>query len=336
MKTLVTGSTGLVGSAFVERLLAKGHEVRALARKTSDLSHLKTTKAEIVFGDITEYESLPPIVQGIETVFHTAAKVTPGWGTWDEFEKTTVQGTENMLRASAEAGVTRFLHVSSCAVYGDTSQKGDIPADESTPCAAQKTPLSYYDYAKLLAEQACWKYHEQGKIPVSMIRIGTAYGPRDRLLAYHVYSQASLPIMMWPGSANPRNSIVYSSDIAELAILAATNDKAIGQVYNVAWPEPVRLKEFTEAMIKARGLKRSWVTMPYSVAWIWCYSMETFAKLRRSQKMPYLTLAALRSLNTEYYLDGAKARNELGWQPKISLEEGTRQYVQWRRAHPKR
>ena len=336
MKTLVTGSTGLVGSAFVERLLAKGHEVRALARKTSDLSHLKTTKAEIVFGDITEYESLPPIVQGIENVFHTAAKVTPGWGTWDEFEKTTVQGTENMLRASAEAGVTRFLHVSSCAVYGDTSQKGDIPADESTPCAAQKTPLSYYDYAKLLAEQACWKYHEQGKIPVSMIRIGTAYGPRDRLLAYHVYSQTSLPIMMWPGSANPRNSIVYSSDIAELAILAATNDKAIGQVYNVAGPEPVRLKEFTEAMIKARGLKRSWVTMPYSVAWIWCYSMETFAKLRRSQKMPYLTLAALRSLNTEYYLDGAKARNELGWQPKISLEEGTRQYVQWRRAHPKR
>ena len=336
MKTLVTGSTGLVGSAFVERLLAKGHEVRALARKTSDLSHLMTTKAEIVVGDITEYESLPPIVQGIDTVFHTAAKVTPGWGTWDEFEKTTVQGTENMLRASAEAGVTRFLHVSSCAVYGDTSQKVDIPADESTPCAAQKTPLSYYDYAKLLAEQACWKYHEQGKIPISMIRIGTAYGPRDRLLAYHVYSQTSLPIMMWPGSANPRNSIVYSSDIAELAILAATNDKAIGQVYNVAWPEPVRLKEFTEAMIKARGLKRSWVTMPYSVAWIWCYSMETFAKLRRSQKMPYLTLAALRSLNTEYYLDGAKARNELGWQPKISLEEGTRQYVQWRRAHPKR
>ncbi len=336
MKTLVTGSTGLVGSAFVERLLAKGHEVRALARKTSDLSHLKTTQAEIVFGDITEYESLPPIVQGIENVFHTAAKVTPGWGTWDEFEKTTVQGTENMLRASAEAGVTRFLHVSSCAVYGDTSQIGDIPADESTPCAAQKTPLGYYDYAKLLAEQVCWKYNEQGKIPVSMIRIGTAYGPRDRLLAYHVYSQTSLPIMMWPGSANPRNSIVYSSDIAELAILAATNDKAIGQVYNVAGPEPVRLKEFTEAMIKARGLKRSWVTMPYSVAWIWCYSMETFAKLRRSQKMPYLTLAALRSLNTEHYLDGAKARNELGWQPKISLEEGTRQYVQWRRAHPKR
>ncbi len=91
MKTLVTGSTGLVGSALVERLLAEGYEVRALARNTSDLSHLKTTQAEVVFGDVTEYETLPPIVQGIEIVFHTAAKVTPGWGTWDEFEKITVQ-----------------------------------------------------------------------------------------------------------------------------------------------------------------------------------------------------------------------------------------------------
>ncbi len=336
MKTLVTGSTGLVGSAFVERLLAKGHEVRALARKTSDLSHLKTTQAEIVFGDITEYETLPPIVQGIDTVFHAAAKVTPGWGTWDEFEKTTVQGTKNMLGASAEAGVSRFLHVSSCAVYGDTSKKGNIPADESTPREVQKTPLTYYDYAKLLAEEACWTYQRQGKIQVSMIRIGTAYGPRDRLLAAHVYNQSSFPIMMWPGNANPRYSIVHVSDIAELAILAATNDKAIGQVYNVAGPEPVRLKEFAEAMINARGLQRRWVTMPYRLAWIWCYSTETFAKLRRSQKMPYLTLAAFRSLNIEGYLDGTKARNELGWQPEISLEEGTRQYVQWRRAKEKR
>ena len=92
MKTLVTGSTGLVGSTLVERLIARGYEVRALARKTSDLSHLKTTRAEIVFGDITDYDTLPPVVQGIDIVFHAAAKVTPGWGAWEEYEKTTCGG----------------------------------------------------------------------------------------------------------------------------------------------------------------------------------------------------------------------------------------------------
>jgi nucleoside-diphosphate-sugar epimerase len=336
MKTLVTGSTGMVGSALVERLLAKGYEVRALARKTSDLNHLKTTRAEIVFGDITDYDTLPPIVQGIDIVFHAAAKVTPGWGTWKEYEKTTVEGTENMLRASAEAGVRRFLQVSSYTVYGEACQKGDIPADESTPCEARKTPPTYYDYAKLLAEQACWEYHRQSKIQVSMIRIGSAYGPRDRLLADRVYKQTSFPMMMWPGSANPRYAIVYASDIVELAILAATNDKAIGQAYNVAGPEPVRLKEFTKAMIRARGAKRSWVTMPYPVAWVWCYSMETFAKLRRSKEMPYLTLASLRSINKEGYLDGSKAKKELGWEPKVSIDKGTRLYVQWLRSQKKK
>jgi len=143
-------------------------------------------------------------------------------------------------------------------------------------------------------------------------------------------------MMMWPGSANPRYAIVYASDIVELAILAATNDKAIGQAYNVAGPEPVRLKEFTKAMIRARGATRSWVTMPYPVAWVWCYSMETFAKLRRSKEMPYLTLASLRSINKEGYLDGSKAKKELGWEPKVSIDEGTRLYVQWLRSQKKK
>jgi nucleoside-diphosphate-sugar epimerase len=335
MKTLVTGSTGLVGSALVEQLLAQGYEVRALARKTSDLSHLKTTRAEIVFGDVTDYATLPPAVQGVDIVFHAAAKVTPGWGSWKEFEETTVQGTRNMLRASAEAGVKRFLQVSSHMVYGDACQKGDVPADECTPLEAFKSPPTYYDYSKMLAEQVCREYQQQGRIAVSMIRIVSAYGPRDRLLADRVYKQTSFPILFWPGDANPRYAITYVSDIAELAILAATSDKAIGQVYNVAGPQPVRLKEFAEAMIRARGEKKLHANMPYAVAWVWCWIMESVARLMRAKKMPYLTLASLRSIHREGYLDGSKARNELGWEPKVSIDEGTRLYVEWLRSQKK-
>ena len=116
MKALVTGGTGCVGSALVERLLENGFEVRALARKTSDLHHLKTTGAQIVFGDVTDYESLRAAADGVDVVFHAAAKVTPGWGTWEEFEKTTVRGTENLLKAAVAGGATRFLQVSSYTV----------------------------------------------------------------------------------------------------------------------------------------------------------------------------------------------------------------------------
>ncbi len=83
MKSLVTGAKGYLGIHIVERLLEQGHEVRALARKTSDIRHLKTTGAEIVFGDIEDYDSLVPAVDGVDVVFHAAARVMPGWGVGD-------------------------------------------------------------------------------------------------------------------------------------------------------------------------------------------------------------------------------------------------------------
>ncbi len=332
MRALVTGGTGCVGSALVERLLEKGFSARALVRKTSDLSHLKTTGAEIVFGDVTDYESLVSATNGVDIVFHAAAKVTPGWGTWEEFEKTTVRGTENLLKASIASGVSRFLQVSSYTVYGNACLKSDIPADESTDCAVCLTPKTYYDYAKLLAEKACWDYQRLGKIKVSMIRIGSAYGPRDRLISDRIYRYSASPIILWPGRSNPRYAIVNSYDIADLAILAATSEKAAGEVYNVATSEPTRLRQFAEAMVQARGGRKIWGSVPFHVAYVWCYIMETVAILRHAKGMPFLNRYFIQQLNMECYLDGSKAKRELGWEPKISLREGTKAYVEWRKA----
>ena len=332
MKTLVTGGTGCVGSALVERLIAQGHEVTALARKTSDLSHLKTTGAQIVYGDVQDYESLAPAVEGRDVIFHAAAKVTPGWGSWEEFEASTVKGTENLLKASVEARVPRFLQVSSYTVYEASSRTSETPVDETTTCTVEFTPQTYYDYAKLLAENLCWEYHNQGKIKVSLIRIGSAYGPRDRLIADRIYRYVSFPIVLWPGTVNPRYAIVYSSDVADLAILAATSDQAVGQSYNVAPPEMIRLKDFTEAMIRAMGARRIRGTMPYSVAYLWCCLMEGIAKLRGTKEMPFLNRYSIGIMRTECCLNGTKARQELGWQPKVPIEQGAKLYVEWRRS----
>lgn len=331
MKALVTGSTGCVGSALVERLLEKGFEVRALARKTSDLRHLRTTGAEIVFGDITDCESLRAAAQGVDVVFHAAAKVTPGWGTWEEFERTTVRGTQNLLEAAAAAGCQRFVQVSSFTVYGEACMKGDMAADETTECAVCLTPKTYYDYAKLLAERSCWEYQKQGKIKVSMIRIGSAYGPRDRLISDRLYRYAASPVILWPGMSNPRYAIVHSRDIADLCILAATSEKAVGEVYNVACPEPTRLREFTQAIVKARGGRKVWGRVPFSVAYVSCYLMELIARMLRAKEMPFLNRYFILQLNQDIHLDASKAGRDLGWVPQVSLEEGTREYVQWRR-----
>jgi nucleoside-diphosphate-sugar epimerase len=169
-----------------------------------------------------------------------------------------------------------------------------------------------------------------------MIRIGAIYGPRDRLLADRVYRHVSPPLIVWPGESNPKYSIVYATDAADFAILAATSDRAQGEVYNVAPPHEIRLRDFAAAMVKAMGKPKPQVTIPYSIAYFWCALMEEWSKLRRVEEMPYLTRSGLHFVNKGIYLDGSKAKQELGWEPKISLEEGTRLYVQWRRSTAKK
>ena len=334
MKALVTGATGLVGSHIAERLLAQGHHVRALARKTSNLDHLRATGVEVVFGDVEDRSSLPPALNGIEVVFHAAARVTPGWGSWPQFEATIVKGTENMLWASANAGVSRFLHVSSCDIYVEACH-GGILANESTPCEITFTPNTYYECAKLQADKLVFDYKMLERLQVSAIRPGWVYGPRDRLLCDRIARQLEMPIVMWPGKANPRIPLIYASDVADCAIMVATNEKAVGQCYNVGPPREVRLRDFAAAMARAMGRPEPNIVVPYGLAYAACVVVEAWSKLSRAKEMPYLNRASLGHLKSEILLDVSKVRRELGWEPKVSIDEGVKLYVEWRRRQKK-
>jgi len=334
MKVLVTGGTGLLGSHIVECLVAQGYQVRALARKTSDIGHLRSTGVEIIFGDIEDRNSLPPALKGVSIVFHAAARVTPGWGSWQQFEATIVKGTENLLRASANAGVSRFLQVSSGDIYGEACCRG-IPAKESTPCQIAFTPDNYYQCAKLQAEKLAFDYHRQERLQVSAIRPGWVYGPRDRLLADRIARQLEMPIVVWPGKANPRIPLLFASDVADCAIVVATSEKAVGQVYNVGPPYQVRLRDFAATMARALGRPEPRVFFPYSLAYVACAVVEAWSRLRRVNNMPYLTCSSLRHVNSEMLLDISKVRKELGWEPKVSVDEGVSLYAEWRRRQKK-
>jgi len=335
MRAAVTGSTGLVGSHLVEALLEQGYEVRALARKTSDIGHLKATGADIVIGDVEDYDSLKPLVQGADIVFHAAAKVMPGWGKWEEFESCIVKGTENMLNAGAEAGVSRFLYFSSEDVYGE-NLFGDTPADESTPAEVELTPYTYYCYAKLLADRLAREYHAQGKIPVTIVRLCGVYGPRDRLLTDRFYNLVKSPIVIWPGKSNPRTTLGYVTDVAECAILAATSDRAAGEVYNVAPSGEQHWGEFADDLARALGKSTRRWSIPMRPVYAAAFLMELWARLWRFEEPPFLTRADLRLFEKGINLGGSKARKELGWEPRVSLEEGTRRYVEWRRSQSKK
>jgi len=335
MKTLVTGSTGFLGSHIVEALLVQGHEVRALARKTSNISHLKTTGAEIVFGAGEDYDSLLPAVNGVDVVFHAAARVMPGWGEWEDFQRDTVKSTENLLKASADAGISRFIYVSSGTVIGKAGC-GDTPADESTKTDLDFNPDTYYDWAKMQSEHMVLDYHKQGKLPVTVVRPCMIYGPRDRLLTDRMFHYVSMPIVLWPGWENARTALVHVSDVAECTILAAMNEQAAGQIYNIAPATEQRFRDFIGTLARAVGKSEPRFTIPLWVIYATGAFLEVWAKLWRNKNLPFLTRSDARFIGEGMYIDGSKARKELGWEQKVSMEDGTKQYVQWRRSQRKK
>jgi nucleoside-diphosphate-sugar epimerase len=334
VRALVTGATGFLGSHVVEQLLDQGHEVRALARKTSDTRHLETTGAEIAFGDVEDIDSLRPAVAGMDVVIHAAARVMPGWGDWPDYESCIIKGTGNLLQASADAGVRRFLQFSSMTVYGKSCM-GGIPAVESTPPELEFTPDSYYDCAKLEADRLAFRFHNGGGLEVSAIRPGWVYGPRDRMLSDRVYRQLHMPIVAWPGKANPRIPLVYAGDVADCAIRAATSDRAAGQIYNVAPSGEIRIRDFADAMARAFGRPEPKLFVPFRLVYIIGAVAEAWARLRRVKEVPFLTRSAIMYLNKETLADASKAREELGWEPRVPVEEGTRLYAEWRRSQGK-
>lgn len=330
MLALVTGATGFIGSHLVERLQKQGYQVRALARETSDLSFLQTTEAEIVFGDIRYLNSLRSAAKNVDIIFHAAAKVTPGWGSWQEFYADTVQGTENVLLAGINAGVQRFLHLSTGSIYGKACE-GNTPANESTLSQMEFCPDRYYDWSKLQADQLVIDFSTQGKIESTIIRPGAVYGPRDRLFADRVYRHLSYPILVWPGRANPLYSILFVTDVADFAISVATKDQAVGQIYNIAPDKDVGLRDFANTMMQAMGKQKPQISIPYSVGYVFCLLAEQWSELRGVTEMPYLTRSGLQFLAKGMILDGSKATDELGWKSQVSIEEGTKRYVEWRR-----
>lgn len=175
---LVTGATGLLGSHIVEKLVQAGQPVRALVRPTSDTRYLDQWRVEKAAGDITDGDSLSAAMKGVDVVYHAAAQVGD-WGPWERFVAISINGTGNMLDAARDAGVKRFIYVSSISAYGHPNGKG-LVLDETAPLGVNLHKWSYYSRAKTEAEKLVWQYHTRGDVPVTVIKPSWLYGRRDR------------------------------------------------------------------------------------------------------------------------------------------------------------
>ncbi|MCJ7543494.1 MAG: NAD-dependent epimerase/dehydratase family protein, partial [Phycisphaerae bacterium] len=242
MTNLVTGGTGLLGSHIIEKLLARGEPVRALVRSGSDTSVLDGWKVQTAFGDVTDPASLASAMRGVGTVYHAAAQVGD-WGPWGQFVAVTIDGTANMLAAAREAGVHRFLHVSSISSYGHPDGEG-LVLDESAPLGVNLHRWSYYSRAKVEAEKLVRAAWDRRELPITIVKPSWLYGPRDRASMPRLIRAIRAGKAKIIGDGKNRLNLTYAGNQAEGCILAATSERAIGQTYNLSNDGEITLSEY--------------------------------------------------------------------------------------------
>jgi nucleoside-diphosphate-sugar epimerase len=326
--SLVTGATGLLGSHVVEKLVARGERVRALARPTSDTRFLRSLGAEIVtLGDLVDLDepaAVRRVLRSADIVYHCAAKVGD-WGPWKQFEKDIVRASHALFRACAGAGVGRVLHVSSIGVYGHPRLRAG-PFTEDEPRGQRLWLWDNYCRAKILAEEIAWKYDN-----VTVVRPSWIYGPRDRVTIPRVVAALRSGRASIIGDGENQLNIIYAGDVAEGAILAANHPGAVGQAYHLSSAGEVTQRALCGALTAALGLPPITRQVPFRLAFWSAFALEAFGRILRQPRPPTITRYAISLLGRPTRFSIEKARTHLGWQPRVGTDEGLGKSLEWLR-----
>ena len=321
MKCLVTGGSGFLGSHLVEALVAQGEDARALVRSTSDAAHLESLGAELVYGDLVDAKSLQAATQGIERVYHCAA-LAADWGDREAFRATNVIGVRNLLDAACEAGVSKFVHVSTTDVYGYP----DWPAGEAAPYRMRG--WNYCD-TKIEGERLVWTYHSARNLPVTVVRPVNIYGPRAASFVVEIVELLKSGDMMHIASGGKPAGLAYVTNVVDLILLAADSENSLGQTYNACDGSDVTWRQYVDRLAEIVGVPSPRLVIPYRLAYLAGWAMEKVYGALRIEGRPLLTRMAAELLGTHQGFPIDKARRELGYEPAVEFDEGMRRVEAW-------
>lgn len=320
MKALVTGGRGFIGSFLVEALLKKGFYVRCLLRnKTSELKWLRGLDIELYEGDITKPNSLKEAVQGVDYVFHLAGSTKAK--SKMEFNRINAQGTKNLLEAfkKVKSEHKRFILVSSLAAAGPSRCRRPLTELDSP------RPVSNYGRSKLMAETITLEF--SNVLPVTIVRPPSVYGPREQdVFGYFKFAkQGWRPVF----SGKPRySSLIYVKDLVEGIILVSEKETAIGEIYFLSNDEHYSWDDFGDAIAHVLEVNPRRVVVPLPLAFLASCGFELIMKITRRPVL--FNLDKYRELKETYWIcDNSKAKKELGFRPRFSLEEGLRETAAW-------
>lgn len=319
---LITGGTGFVGSHVAEAAAKRG-SVRALARAGGDTAHLESLGADVVPGDLTDPAALAKAADGADYVIHCAAKVGD-WGPVEEFRRVNVDGLRALLEAVKGKPLTRFVHVSSLGVYEARHHYG---TDEAEPLP--ENHIDGYTQSKVESEKLAVEYFRKHGVPVTILRPGFVYGPRDRQVLPRLADRLRKRDITYLARGRYALNTTYVGNLVDAVFLAADHPKAVGEVFNITDGEFVTKRRFFEAIADGLNLPRPIGSVPLFVArWAAPWRERVFRRKNKPHP-PRITMATLKfaGLNLDFSI--AKARTVLGYDPKVGFDEGMAAALAW-------
>lgn len=312
---LVTGATGFLGSHLVKRLSTEGARVIAVARRPerdryiNDLTHV-----QIVRGDITDFHRMRELISGIDFVFHVAAALG---GNLKYQNQINVGGTEKVARASAEAGVKRMIYVSSIASYGFP-----VPelVTEDQPIIPSRSP---YNVTKAEGESILRIVSASKGLSYSIVRPAMIYGPRNNTWTKIMFQLARRNPTPFIGDGSGHAHPIFVDDVVDMMVMQATHPQADGATFNCA-PDPAPTwREFLGAYSNLAG-HQNWSALPAAPFKVVAPFAEVFARLR-GEPRDFARMIDFITSKSTYSM--SKAKDLLGWQASVSLEDGIQQCV---------
>ncbi len=312
---LITGATGFLGGYAVREFLDHGFAVVAHGRNPAALARLREMGATTVAGDLAQ---LAQVKAPVDAVVHAAALSSP-WGKWREFEESNVAGTRHVVGFMERNAVPRLVFVSSPSIYASRGDKLDMR--ENHPLRSR--PLSSYIRSKIAAEAFLQTAHGSGRVPeLLIIRPRGIIGAGDPSVAprlLQAYGKIGVPL--FNGGANLID-LTAVENVALALRLAVEAPAAHGQAYNITNGQPRPFKEllevlFTELNLPPRYLKAN-ATLFYGLGAL----LEGIARILPTNPEPALSRYMISTIAYSQTLDITRARTELGYEPRVEIEQG--------------
>jgi 2-alkyl-3-oxoalkanoate reductase len=320
MKALVTGAGGFLGGALAVRLKKLGWEIRGFAR--GRYPALDEWGIESVRGDLADATAVATAVTGCDAVFHVAAKVG-AWGDYADFYRSNVVGTQNIIDACRRSGTRRLVFTSTpSVVYSGADIEG---GDETLPYVA--TYDAHYPATKSLAERAVLAANDPHGTVTIALRPHLIWGPGDRQLLPRIIASAKAGKLVRLKGPPKRIDVTYIDDAVEAHVLAAEklgSDPACvaGNAYFISGPEPVELWWMIDRILDCAGLPPVRRSMTPTLALGIARVATACHQMLRLRDPPALTPWIVKELSTSHWFSIERARRDLGYRPRIAVEEG--------------